>query len=307
MKTFKIYQAALFVKVLLMHNERFPHMKPNVLKSFGVLDREMSDLVDKHRDKIGSLILDSGTWTLNMSVPLAKKKRITLENYKNYVEEFGSEVDFYFNFDEDFTEQGFERNLYCQSILEAKGLKPVPVIHDIYSDEEIDYYIEEHIKHNKYPLIALGSAQIKSVDQLTHVIRRFNGTGIDLHLFGHTKFDLIANFPLASCDSAAWARTAAYGYIHYWNPQKEGENKRDAIYMEEYLNPDKKVKVTWSNYEYRGELEKYLKETLGITEDDLLGWEGTKYKMLTNLHYYMTLEEEVNKIRCQNEGVTEGV
>ena len=70
--------------------------------------------------------------------------------------------------------------------------------------------------------------------------------------------------------------------------------------MEEYLNPDKNHKITYSNYEYRKELDEYLYQTLGVTENDLLGLEGSYYKQLVVLHYFVQLEEIVNRIHLDN-------
>ena len=70
----------------------------------------------------------------------------------------------------------------------------------------------------------------------------------------------------------------------------------DKIYMEEYLDVNKKHKFTYSSYEFREELDKYLYKTLGVTEGDLLGPNGAYYKQLVNLHYYVQLEEIINQI-----------
>lgn len=286
----KIYLASIFLYVFLKYRSLFPDRKLNLLRSFGLLNHEMHDFLRTHRDKIGSIILDCGSWTLNMAEVVAEKEKINLKNYEYYAGTFGNEFDFYFNFDSNFTEEGHEENYYNQRRLEDAKLKPVPVIHDIYNDE-IDLYIDRGHKR-----IALGSPQIKSERQLVHVMRRFDGSGVKLHLFGNTKFDFIANYPFSSCDSAAWAHKGAFGDIMYWNPNKEGENKTDRIYLEEYMHADEKKRVSFSSYEYRQDLEIYLDENFGFTWEDLLmPKEGAYNKMVVNTHYYSILEEEVNK------------
>jgi len=248
----------------------------------------------KHRDKVDSLILDSGTFTLNYAKPEATSS-ITLSNYKNYVQTFEKHYDFYFNFDADFSDDGFETNLYNQKYLERFGLLPVPVVHDVWGSE-IDYYVD---RKDKYQRVALGSAQIKTEETLDYVMERFKGTGIKIHLFGNTTFEFLVNYPIASIDTAMWARTGGYGFIHYWNPRKEGLNKIDKIYMEEFLDHDGEKKVTFSNYAFREDLEKFLLETLNITYQDLMGHDGSYNKMLVNTYYYVQLEDIVNQIHQQ--------
>ena len=290
----RLYHASMKLKVLLKYHSLFPHKRLKVLRSFGMLGSEEEAFCMTHRDKIDGLILDSGTWTLNKA-EAETRERINLKSYIDYVSEFGHLFDFYFNFDSNFTDDGFDTNIFNQKRMEDAGLNPVPVVHNIYSDE-IDYYIKQ-----QYPIVALGSSQIKRERDLKNAMDRFKGTGIDIHLFGNTTFDYLASFPLFSCDSTMWALTGAYGFINYWNPKKEGRNKRDKIYMEEFLSADKKERINYSDYRYRGDLDTYLFETLGVTDQDLLGHDGPYYKELVNTHYYVRLEEIVNQIH-QEEG-----
>ena len=289
---FRLYQASLNLKTLLTYNEMFPDKTLNVLRSFAMLDKENKAILIKHRDKIDSLILEPGTYTVNMA---ASKPRtnVNVETYKDFLLRFGDLFDFYFNFDIDFTDDGFETNLYNQRVLEDAGLSPVPIIHNIYSDETT-YYIEQG-----YDRIALGSPQIRSVKDLEHVMSQFEGTKIKVHLLGNTGYDYLTMFPLNSVDSTMWARAGGFGDIYYWNPKKEGANKTDKIYMEEYLHADAKKLTTFTNYEFQKDLILYLKQELGITYQDLMGSEGSYFKRLVNIHHYVKLEERVNRIHKQ--------
>ncbi len=291
----KINHASLITKVLLRYSKLFPDKRLNVLRTFGNLSHEMMDFCKTHRGIIDGLILDSGTWTLNNAVS-ELKNRITLSNYINYFEMFGNYFDFYFNFDSDFIGDADETNYINQVMLEGRGLTPVPVVHDIEGDE-IKHYTDKGCE--KYPIVAIGSTQMKRVSTLDYVMSQFEGTGIKIHLFGKCKFELLANFPIYSCDTTAWSHRGQYGFIYYWNPNKEGVDKTDKIYMEEYLKVGKEHKITYSNYEYRYELDKYLFDELGVTESDLLGSDGSFYKQIVNLHYYVQLEEIVNQIHQQ--------
>ena len=280
------------LRVFLTYYRLFPDRKLNVLRSFGMLNHEDYAFCFKHRDKINSMILDSGTWTLNNAKGDIKDK-ITLQNYINYAKTVRPYYDRIANFDATFTDDGFESNYYNQLILEKAGLDPFPVVHDIYG-QEIDHYISKG-----YDLVSLGSSQITSVDTLAYVMERFEGTGIKIHLFGNAKFEFLANFPIHSCDTAMWARTGGYGWINYWNPKKEGADKTDSIYMEEYLDEGKIKKITFPNYEFREDLEKFLLETLNVTYLDLMGPHAAYCKMLVNTCYYAQLEDIVNQIHRQ--------
>ena len=285
----KLYHASLTLKVFLKYHKLFPEKKLHALRTFGDLNHEMKAFCKTHRDKIGSLILDSGTWTLN-NAKADLKHRLTCPNYINYLMEFKDHFDFYFNFDSDFLGDENDTNYQNQILLEEQGLKPVPVVHDIEGDE-IEHYIDRG-----YPIVALGSSQIKNVDTLDSVMNKFKGTDTKIHLFGNARFKFISNFPIYSCDSTAWAQRGKWGFIYYWNPENDGIDKMDKIYMEEYLDVNKKHKFTYSSYEFREELDKYLYKTLGVTEGDLLGPNGAYYKQLVNLHYYVQLEEIINQI-----------
>ena len=155
----KLYHASLSLKVLLKYHESFPEKKLNVLRTFGDLNHEMKAFCKTYRDKVGSLILDSGTWTLN-NAKTDLMNKINCKNYKDYVAEFGKHFNFYFNFDSDFLGDETETNYQNQVALEEQGLKPVPVVHDI-EGNEIDHYIDKG-----YSIVALGSSQITSVDTI---------------------------------------------------------------------------------------------------------------------------------------------
>jgi len=251
----KLYHASLNLKVLLKYHELFPDKKLNVLRTFGDLSHEMFEFCKTYRNIIESLILDSGTWTLN-NAATELKNRITLPNYINYLETFGGDFDFYFNFDNDFIGDADETNYINQVTLEGNGLNPVPVVHDIEGDE-IKHYTDKGCA--KYPIVAIGSTQMKNVRTLDYVMSQFEGTGIKIHLFGKCKFEFLANFPAYSCDSTAWSHRGQWGFIYYWNPnnEEEGVDQTDKIYMEEYLEVGKERKITYSNYECRDELDNY--------------------------------------------------
>lgn len=284
----RIYVSSMSIDVLKKYKRLFPDSKINVLRSFAIRDDDVVMLCKRFRPHIGGLILDSGTWTLNQAS--SETDHITVEKYMAYLSVAAKYFDFYFNFDSSFDPDGFEDNYINQLKIEENGLTPVPVVHDIEGDE-IQIYIDRG-----YSRIALGSRQIKTLATLKKVMLIFQGTGIKIHLFGNTKFDLLANAPIHSCDTAMWAREGGWGNIRYWNPQKEGANKTDLIYLEEYIQTDKAKGITISEYKYRKEFEEYLWNTFNLEYDDLIGSNRAINKMLVNTHFFVQMEEIITSI-----------
>ena len=285
----KLYHASLFSNVFLKHYKLFPNIKINVLRSFGLLNHEMELFCVKHRSKIGSIILDSGTWTLN-NANSKQKHLINLKSYQNYVQNFFKHFDFYFNFDNNFTEEGSDSNYLNQLELEGSGLKPVPVVHDIDGDE-INHYVDKG-----YPIVALGSSQIKTKKKLGAVMEKFEGSNIKIHLFGNTRFDFISEFPIYSCDSSGWAKSGVFGRLLYWNPHKKAENKTDTIVLEDYLKVEYKNRNYFSTYSFRADLEAYWDTVFGLNYYDFFSPEGYYNRHLVNLHYFVELEKYINQI-----------
>ena len=285
----KIFISSISVDIVKRYKKLFPDIKINVLRSFAVLDNDVALLCTRYRQYIGGLILDCGTWTLNQA-PSAVAANITVEKYIAYLKTAAKYFDFYFNFDSNFEPEGFEENYVNQLKIESAGFSPVPVVHDI-EGKEIQTYIDRN-----YPRVALGSRQIKTLATLQKVMSKFAGTGIKIHLFGQTSFDLLANAPVHSCDTAMWAREGGWGKIRYWNPLKPGENKTDRIYLEEYIPTDPSEGIAFSKYPYRREFEEYLWNTFNLEYDDLIGKDRAINKQLVNTHYFVQLERIITDI-----------
>jgi len=276
------------LQVLVRYRELFPDEKINVLRSFAIRDSDVAAFCKRFRPFIGSLTLDSGTWTLNQAS--SSSGDISVEKYIAYLRIAAKYFDFYFNFDSNFESDGFDENYANQLKIEESGFNPVPVVHDVEGDE-IQIYIDKG-----YRRVALGSRQIKTLATLEKAMMRFEGTGIKVHLFGNTKFDFLANVPIHSCDTAMWAREGGWGNIRYWNPHKEGENKTDLLYLEEYIQTDKTRGIPLSEYEYRKEFEEYLRDNFKLEYYDLIGDDGPINKQLVNTHYFVQLEKIISGI-----------
>ena len=287
----RIYQASLSAKIFKKYKAIKPDKKIHVLRSYGNRDKDDHLFRKIYKDQCESLDLDSGAFSLN-NRQQGSGLDITFDGYLYYAKTYESIYDRIYNFDCDFGDEGFDTNIYYQRRMEDAGLKPVPVVHSIYNDE-IGYYIE-----NGYETVALGSTQITDFGTLAYVMGKFKDTKIKIHLFGSTNFEYLTSFPIYSCDASTYKMTGIFGDIKWWNPNKSGLNKTDYIYLEEYIPPKPNAKLL-SEYEYREELNRYLFEDLGVTENDLLGPDGQYFKQIVNLHYYLKLEEIINQIQRQ--------
>ena len=290
----KIYLSSIVFQIIEMFFKKFPHKKINVLRSFGIPSSEERKFLITHRNIIGSIIQDSGTWTMNQR----KKEgmRITREGYQGYTKMFGQHFDCYFNFDSNYQDIGFEENLEHLMELEKAGLKPVPVVHDYYGGE-IDYYLKLG-----YDMVALGSIldpesnkSKRTRADIRHAVQRLKqgNPEIKIHLFGAGSYTAIANLPLYSSDCSSWAQNSRFGYILYWNQSKLATNKTVKLYFYDTKDDPRKNRRYFETYEFRKELETHLAHTLGITYTMLMGFNFHLYRNLVNTLYFVELEEIV--------------
>jgi len=293
----KIYHSDLNTKVMLKYKQLQPNRELRALISFGKRDAHHANLLLKYRNELDGLIMDSGTFTLN-SNPKKYRAGINFRGYMSYLRLFADKVDFYFNFDEDFSPGGFEMNFRYQVDLENAGYNPVPVIHDCYGPE-IQTYI-----HRGHKLVAIGSGELAraGLDELRHIVDLLYRNGIRVHFLGCTQYEKLAYLPVYSADSTTWNRTGTSGRIFYWNPQKMGYNKLDKIAMDD-KPPKRLTKLHIRNYPFRPQLEEYLGRELDLDINDLLGKKRHFNRALVNLHYFVLLEELINQ-KHQEQGFT---
>lgn len=285
----KIFHADLTTAAVLKYRELQPHRPLQALISYGRRNVDHSNLMLQIRDKLDGLIMDSGTYTLNQN---RKKYRdsITFEGYKSYLNLFADKANFYFNFDEDFSKSGFGKNFAYQLDLERAGFSPVPVVHDCYGSE-IQTYIDRGHK-----MVAIGSGELKfaGLDDLRHIVDPLYRRGIKVHFLGCTQYRKLAYLPVYSADSTTWLRTGSSGRIFYWNPNRYGYNKLDKIALDD-KPPKRATKYHIRDYMFRDQLEDYLCDELGLSINDLLGEERFLNRALVNIHYYVLLEEMINR------------
>jgi len=282
-----IHLVGVSTKALLTYHAIQPQERPNLLLSYARLSRDCGDFIFQHRSFIGSLISDSGTYSLYNN-PGKFAEKTTLQGYRSYLQNIGGHFDFYFNFDQDFARNGFEVNLANQLELERAGLKPVPVVHDCYSDE-IQYYID-----HGYKLVSIGSGELEDQDvyELYRIVDKLYSKGIKVHFLGCTDYQKLAYVPVYSADSTTWSHAASRGHLLYWNPDKPGIDIKDKICFV-YGLPKKYMKNHIDNHPDQIEIARYLNRELGYTIGDLKGSNGSLKRLVANIHYYVQLEKRI--------------
>ncbi len=280
-----LYLAVLRRKAREAYLEMFPGARINALVSYGRRDPEEMSLLGKDRGSVDRLIGDSGTWSLNQN----RQKYadwITITGYIPFLRVAADKLDFYFNFDEDFSKDGFDTNLAHQLRLEEEGFKPVPVIHDCYGDE-IQYYIDRGHK-----MLAIGSGELAyaSLDEMHFIMERFRKHGIKVHFLGCTDYMKLAYLPVYSCDSSSWTQAGARDYALFWNPARSGFNKTDKVFLTETPSPKMKGQHHL-DHPFRVEFQEYLHREFGFSIEDLVGKKSkvTVNRQVVNIRYFLEL------------------
>jgi len=286
----KLYHASLHLGVLEKYHALFKE-KSNVLLSLADESKEWRAFLIDCRHMIKSLIVDSGAYSVANGT-----SDLTMAQVISHLKLWGHYYDIYFNFDTDFSEEGFENNFDNQTRMERAGLKPVPVIHNFF-DEEIDHYIQS----GKYEWLALGSWQTSKFENIEHAVRRIKrgNSDIKIHWFGGSRYEWLVQLPIAACDTTSWTQAGAYGVIKYWNPHNPKLDKTDDIYVGgriRDLDPSLHHFVT---YRYRKDLEAYLHANFGFSYMDLCGYDDKYNMQLINMKYYTDLEQRVNDERLK--------
>lgn len=291
----RIYHADLNLKAFLKYLELFPDRRINLLLSFGNITQDDYEYMKVHSKHLNNSLQDSGVWTANFAKP-ERRKKITLLTYLYHLKLYYNCFDDIFNFDIDFSENGFETNLNNQLFLEKNGFNPIPVIHS-YSPNEVNYYIDRG-----YDFIAIGSSQVKNnYTMLSALVWRLYYENIKVHLFGTAKYEYIATLPIFSCDTTNWSHSATRGYIYYWNENKVTyQDKTDIIFFEDHFLMDYERNY-YVNYKYRSEFEKYLKDNFNMSISNLVCGDGKLnkniFRFVVNINYFYNLERYITEIQ----------
>jgi len=286
----KFYHASMSSRVLKRHWELF-NEPINVLLSYAYAGSDFLEILLKYRMMVISIILDSGAWSVAQGVA-----NLSLAGLISYLKINGHLFDRYFNFDTDFSNNGFANNIVNQIKMEKAGLGPIPVAHNLF-DGEIDYYVQS----GKYNYIALGSSQTTNFDDLAYAVYRIKkgNPDIRIHWFGGSKFEWLCNLPIASCDTTSWASTGKFGFIRYWNPIAEGFNKGHSIYTSGVIKNVEPGKYEYVTYPWRKDLDKYLHDTFSLTFHDLCGYDSAYDMQLINTRFFVEQERRINEERVK--------
>jgi len=280
----RIYHSGLSLAVVQKYHQLKPKRKLNALLTYGISHKDSYDLQNSYRNLLRSLILDSGTYSLNRSE--RGKDKITFEGYEKYLKSHKRKFDFYFNFDADWTDSGSENNKDFQHQLEYDGFKPVPVIHDIYGDE-VEYYVGQG-----YNRIAIGSSELVDKNAIGWIVERLYRKGIKVHLFGTTNEAFLIDIPVYSCDSSTWRQVAARDYIMFHNPVK---GTTDNIRLETVVPTQGQKWKMFKSYKYCKQLEAYLWDELQLQYSDLLGYDGPVNRQIVNVHFLAELQRRITE------------
>ena len=287
-----LYQASLSLRVLKRHWELFYECL-SVLISYAYVSEETVELLITFRHMMFKIIFDSGAWSFVSGVA----NKLSLNGLIGYLQTNGFRFQIYFNFDTDFTDDGFDHNIANQIKMEDAGLNPVPVVHNLF-DGEIDYYVNS----GKYNYIALGSRQTTNFDDLHYAVYRIKNANpeIKIHWFGGSRFDWLCRLPIASCDTTSWAMMGKFGHINYWNPRLPGLNKAHIIYtggtIKEEPMEDAHHYVT---YRWSDDVDEYIFKNFRLTYEDLCGYDAAFNMQLVNVRFYAEQEKRINDERLK--------
>lgn len=282
------------VRQVLEFHARFPKWPLNVLLSFAI-EQHFQEFQEMHRNKICSLILDSGAYTLNKSIWVKRPPNI-LRAYTNFSELASKYYDFIFNLDEDFTLHGYDINMFNQIELEESNIDPIPVIHNL-DNNEADRFIDLG-----YDLVAIGQCEGgRPFKKLDRVVNKLHAKNVKVHLFGVTEIEALAKLPIWSCDSSSWAQYVKYGQVMWWNSELIDWNPIECIYFPKHqINHDPRKGRNYWDYIYQDQFNKYLETNLGITIDNLIGDDKEHYRSLVNILFYKEMERYITEYHRDN-------
>jgi len=292
----KVFISSPSISLVQEFTKRVSHYKPNVLITFFGMEKPTLYTI-KNRHLIGDLMLDCGAFSLHQKYkhrPIEEKERASqelFEAYTVYTEVAQDQYDHVISMDDRFDLESLEHNLERLREMEEEGVQAIPVIHNIYDDDEIAYFIDQG-----YKMVAIGQCDGRDdLRVLSPVVERFALSDVKVHLFGMTTPKIINHVPAYSCDSKTFLDSGTRGQVLYWNPEKKGLDKTDKIYFPQFQeNPPKDKGDYYHEYKYLDDFKRYIAHNLDIGFDKLLGNKHNFYRELVNMLYFAHVEYEVN-------------
>lgn len=256
--------------------------KLNYLVSYHYLRGMAYDLTTRYRDKIGSLYLDSGAYSVSTG-----KSKISVSEFLRYITRYGNLFDAVFTLDDAFDDP--DHNLINQLYLEKgipKSVKvPIPVVHDPEKPfEELQMY--EELGHD---YIAIGSNN-KLKDEVFEKIKE-KYPDLKIHMFGNLNTKVLKKHKPYSADSAGYANKTKHGEIFFWDPDEEKEYK---IYIG---SRDRKndSPVHLSKFKHKKKVEQFLSAKFQLRVQDLLT--DAEANWMVNMYFFWQLEEFINQAK----------
>lgn len=199
--------------------------------------------------------------------------------------------DLIFNFDLDFTSNGFEENYDYLMQLCAAGIDAIPVTHDILNREYGRFIAAGFTK------IAIGQdANRKNVELLRERVVDMTMSGVShIHLLGVGTPEKLLSIPIGSCDASSYTiANAKFGIVNYWDNQLDSNNKSQQFTVPIYKRHCSEiVKGGRSIGEHKERLLRILVDCgIDISWNDLLSESSVFFIELINMLYY--LEEVLN-------------
>jgi hypothetical protein len=253
--------------------------KLNVLTSYHYLRGQAVKLIKMYRSMFALFYLDSGAFSASTG-----KSTITIEEYAQYLNQYGVLFDETFNLDDKFhdPDHNWQNQVYLETHLSKRIKRPIPVLHADDAFKEFETYYAD------YPYIAVGSNQ-KAGDAFFKKIKA-KYPKLRVHMFGNLNRKMLLKHRPFSADSSSFAKEAGFGLISYWRPTDKKEYR---VRVGEREKGDKKI-PHFMEFKYRKELEAFLHDTLGYEYRDLLSKKETQW--IVNLYFLTEFEKYVNSL-----------
>ena len=230
-----------------------------------------------YRDKIGSLYLDSGAFSASTG-----RVKISLSEYRRFIRRFGHLFDEVFTLDDKFEDpdHNMQNQVYLEEDLPQGAKRPIPVLHD--KEDPLKEFTDYVDQGHEY--IAVGSNMNKKI--LDKIWEDYSE--IKIHIFGNFNRKLLFDYKPYSADASTWAKSGAFGKIHYWDPEDEKEYRINLGERER----ENSNEIYFDSFYHKSNLETFLNEKFGYSRTQLMS--DYTAKDIVNLHFFNQLGEIIN-------------
>jgi hypothetical protein len=191
---------------------RYNNTHLNILVSYAYSgnNKKFTDyIVKKSQEGSINFMLDSGAFTLYNAQ--GKRDWLTLDNYSNYIKEYGNEFQKYVMLDVIGNDEKSKENY---ELMLKKGLNPMFVF--TMADNDFNY-LKEATKNN-IDICVAGGVTTKGDWIRKRYQDVYNKTSAKIHGLGYVKYPDMYQLPLASVDSSTWVQSSqAFGFLVYFN------------------------------------------------------------------------------------------